>query len=437
MTDFRQPFDVLVVGARCAGSPVAMLLARRGYRVLVVDRAVFPSDTVSTHFLHQAGLARLDAWGLLDRLRATGVPPVRHMLFSHGDLSIAGFADPVEGITEVCCPRRTVLDSLLVDAAREAGAEVIEGFTVEDLLFDEDGRAAGLRGRLADGTAREFRGRFVVGADGAHSTVAARAGASAYHSVPATGFVYYSYFSGLDWLYQNRTRDQRQFASCRTHDDLTMIAVMRRREDYREFRTDPDAGFQAVIDHVAPDLGADLRDNGRREEAFRAIHYPDNYYRESHGPGWALVGDAGYHKDPLTAYGITDAFLHAELLAQALDRGLSGAAPIDQAVADYARSRDRDSAGVFYLTVAMSELTLSPLLDAVLTAVSRSPRHLRQFLTMVAGGQPTSAEFFAPQHLTDLYEAAALSPDRRVLPPSLALVPTAGPAPTATPAPGL
>ncbi|CAO5229883.1 NAD(P)/FAD-dependent oxidoreductase [Frankia sp. AgKG'84/4] len=415
MTDVPPSFDVIVVGARCAGSPLAMLLARRGHRILVVDRASFPSDTVSTHFVHQAGLARLHAWGLLDRLRETGVPPLRHMLFANGELSVSGFADPIEGITEVYCPRRTVLDSLLVDAARAAGAEVVERFSVDDVLFADDGRAVGIRGRTTEGREREFRARFVVGADGANSTVAARVGADVYRAVPATGFVYYSYFSGLDWEYQNRTRDERQFASCVTHDDLMMVVVMRKRAAYQEFRADAEAGFQGVIDHVAPELGADLRGRGRREEPFRAIHYADNFYRRSHGPGWALVGDAGYHKDPLTGYGITDAFVHAELLADALHLGLSGAEPIDTAVAGYAQRRDSDSAGVFNLTVAMSELTLSPFLRAVLTAVGQSPGYLRKFFTMVGGGYP-SEEFFAPPNLAALYDEVGTPPADRILP---------------------
>ncbi|SNQ47811.1 conserved hypothetical protein [Frankia canadensis] len=408
-------YDVIVVGARCAGSPVAMLLARRGYRVLVVDRAAFPSDTVSTHFIHQAGLARLNAWGLLERLRATGMPALRRMRFASGDLVVEGFADPIEGITEVCCPRRTVLDALLVDAAREAGAEVLERCGVVGLLFAADGRVTGVRASMADGGEREFHARFVVGADGVNSTVAARVGADVYRAVPATGFVYYSYFSGIDWSHQNLIRDERQFAACRTHDDLMMLVVMRKRDAYRTFRADPEAEFQAVFDHVAPEFGADLRANGRQEEPFRAIHYADNFYRRSHGPGWALVGDAGYHKDPLTGWGITDAFVYGELLAEQLHLGLSGDVPIDDAVAEYARRRDRDSAGVFGLTVAMSELTLSPFLASVLGAVSRSPSYQRKFFTMVGGGL-SSDEFFAPDSLAALYDEVGTPPAERLLP---------------------
>ncbi|MDV7091180.1 NAD(P)/FAD-dependent oxidoreductase, partial [Rhodococcus opacus] len=160
-------YDVIVVGARVAGSPLAMLLARKGYRVLAVDRASFPSDTVSTHYIHQAGLSRLKDWGLLEKVIATGCPPIRHLNFSYTDIALDGFADPIDGIDAVYCPRRTVLDKILIEAAAAAGVEVIERFTVTDLV-EHDGRVVGIRGTEGDGTALEFRAPIVIGADGAN-----------------------------------------------------------------------------------------------------------------------------------------------------------------------------------------------------------------------------------------------------------------------------
>src|SRR5262245_28359785 len=166
-------FDAIVVGARCAGSPTAMLLARKGYRVLVVDRASFPSDTVSTHLVHPLGAAALSRWGLLDRLAATGCPPIHTYLFDFGPFTISGA--PGTGTAPVAfCPRRTILDKLLVDAAAEAGAEVREGFTVEAVLI-EAGRAVGIRGRSAQGGSIVERANDVVGTDGRNSVVAAAA----------------------------------------------------------------------------------------------------------------------------------------------------------------------------------------------------------------------------------------------------------------------
>jgi len=164
-------FDAIVVGARCAGSPTAMLLARNGYRVLLVDRATFPSDTISTHVVQPTGVGSLRRWGLLDRLIVTGCPPIHTYTFDFGPFTIAG--SPGTDNTPVAyCPRRTVLDKLLVDAAAEAGADVREGFTVEEVVLDDD-RVVGVRGHGKDGRSVTDHARVVVGADGLHSLVAA------------------------------------------------------------------------------------------------------------------------------------------------------------------------------------------------------------------------------------------------------------------------
>jgi 2-polyprenyl-6-methoxyphenol hydroxylase-like FAD-dependent oxidoreductase len=139
-------YDVVVVGARCGGAPLAMLLARAGHRVALVDRASFPSDTMSTHFLWQRGTARLQAWGLLGRLRARGCAPIRQITFDPGPVQISGTGPAVAGAADTYCPRRTVLDTLLVEAAAESGADLIERFVAGELIWS-DGRAAGVRGR--------------------------------------------------------------------------------------------------------------------------------------------------------------------------------------------------------------------------------------------------------------------------------------------------
>jgi flavin-dependent dehydrogenase len=406
--------DVIVVGARCAGSPVAMLLARQGHRVLVLDRSTFPSDTVSTHYVHQAGLSRLRAWGLLDQVIATNVPPIRHLNFSYTGIDIAGFAEPIDGIDAVYCPRRTALDAVLVDAARTAGAEVIEGFDVTDVVFDDD-RAVGVRGRAGDGPEQELRAAFVVGADGRGSVVADKVGAEIYRRVPAACFIYYSYFDGLDWGMHHRTdfREQ-QVGTWPTNDGLNLLAIMRKSERFAEFRRDVEGSFQEVYDQVAPELGEQLRGSGKRTENFRPMRYPDNYYRRSHGPGWALVGDAGYHKDPFTGWGITDAFKYGELLAEQLHLGLSGMKPIDDAVAEYAKLRDAESAGTFELTCSLAELHLTPYYDSVFRATSLSPSYTSKFFGLIAGGVP-GEEFFAPGNLEALYEEVGFPADKRLL----------------------
>ncbi|MFC4128775.1 NAD(P)/FAD-dependent oxidoreductase [Nocardia rhizosphaerae] len=396
-------YDVIVVGTRVAGSPLAMLLARQGHRVLAVDRASFPSDTPSTHYIHQAGLGFLKSWGLLDAV-AAGCPPIRHLNFTYTDIAIPGMADPsADGIDAVYCPRRTVLDKILVDAAGESGAEVIEGFTVTGLLRDGDS-VAGIRGRVGDGPEQEFRAKLVVGADGSNSIVAKEVGAATYEGSPAACFIYYSYYEGVDWGMHHRTGfGEQQFASWPTNDDLALVAVMRKRDRFRDFRTDPDAGVQEIVDQIDPEIGARLRETGKRVEPFRPMLYPDNYRRQSFGPGWALVGDAGYHKDPFTGWGITDAFKYSQLLADLVHESLSGARPFAETMPEYQRERDAQSASTYELTQSISELTLTPYYDSVFRAASMSEHYSKKFFGLIAGLYPPD-KFFGEAELTALYE---------------------------------
>ena len=185
-------YDAIVVGARCAGSPTAMLLARKGYSVLVVDRARFPSDTISTHILWPHGAEALARWGLLDALAATGLPPIcRRMTFDVGPFALRGTIPGANRGAGGFCPRRTVLDNLLVNAAAQSGAEVREAFTVDELLFADDA-VVGIRGRSEGGKQVEERARIVIGADGAHSFVSAAVRAAEYETRPmaACGFIF-------------------------------------------------------------------------------------------------------------------------------------------------------------------------------------------------------------------------------------------------------
>src|SRR5262249_45648172 len=182
-------YDAIVVGARCAGAPTAMLLARRGWRVLLVDRASFPSDTVSTHLMHAPAVAALARWGLLDRVVASGCPPIRNYSFDFGPITISGSPRPVDGISTAYAPRRTVLGKILVDAAAEAGAEVRERYTVDEILI-EDGIVIGIRGRSEGGKPTAERARVVIGADGRNSQVARAVGAAEYGAKPMLQWSY-------------------------------------------------------------------------------------------------------------------------------------------------------------------------------------------------------------------------------------------------------
>jgi len=394
MADNR--YDVIVVGARCAGSPTAMLLARRGHKVLVVDRATFPSDTVSTHLLHPPGVASLGRWGLLDRLTATGCPPIATYAFDFGPFTLTG-APGTDDTPVAYGPRRTVLDQLLVEAAAEAGAEVRQGFTVTEVTVS-DGRVVGIRGHDRNGRTVGERAQVVVGADGRHSSVARAVTPEQYHERPPLLCGYYSYWSGLpmDGRFETWVRPDRGFAAWPTHDDLTLVIGGWPYAELEANRDDIEGNFLAMLE-MAPAFADRVR-AGRREERFVGTAVP-NWFRRPYGPGWALVGDAGYNKDFITAQGMHDAFRDAELCATALDEAFSGARPFDQAMADYQATRDRQVLPMYELTCQLATLEPPPPeLQQLLGAVHGNQEAMDAFARMMAG-VTSPAEFFSEQHV--------------------------------------
>jgi 2-polyprenyl-6-methoxyphenol hydroxylase-like FAD-dependent oxidoreductase len=394
MADNR--YDAIVVGARCAGSPTAMLLARKGYKVLVVDRATFPSDTVSTHLLHPPGVASLRRWGLLERLTATGCPPINTYAFDFGPFTIAG-APGTDDTPVAYGPRRTVLDKLLVDAAAEAGVEVREGFTVEEVLT-EDGRVTGIRGHGRDGGTVTEQARVVVGADGRHSSVARAVTPEQYHERPPLLCGYYSYWSGLpmEGRFETWVRPERGFAAWPTHDDLTLVIGGWPYAELEANRDDVEGNFLAMLE-MAPAFAERVR-AATREERFVGTAVP-NYFRRPYGPGWALVGDAGYNKDFITAQGMHDAFRDAELCATALDEAFTGARSFEDAMADYQLTRDRQVLPMYELTCEFATLEPPPPeLQQLLGAVHGNQEAMDAFARMMAG-VTSPAEFFSEQNV--------------------------------------
>lgn len=388
-------YDAIVVGARCAGSATALLLARTGYRVLVVDKARFPSDTVSTHLIHPPGVAALQRWGLLDRLVATGCPPIDTYAFDFGPFTLTG-APGTDDTPVAYAPRRTVLDKLLIDAAAEAGAELREGFTVDDVTV-EDGRVTGVRGHAQGGPTVTEHARVVVGADGRHSRIARAVQPACYHEKPRLQYSYYSYWQGVpgERRFEAYIRPDRGFAAWPTNDDLTLVIAG---WPYAEFqaakhriKSDVEGSVLEMLE-LAPAFAERVR-AGRRAERFAGAAVA-NVLRTPAGPGWVLVGDAGYDKDFLTAQGITDAFLDAERCAAALDEALAGARSFDDATADYQAARDARVLGIYEFTTDLATLAPPPAdLQHLLAAAHGNQEAMDAFARVFAGVTPPAAFF--------------------------------------------
>jgi len=399
-------YDAIVVGARCAGSPTAMLLARKGYRVLLVDKATFPSDTMSTHLVHPPGIAALERWGLLDRLIATGCPPVERYSFDFGPVTIAGSPQPVDGVGRAYCPRRTVLDKLLVEAAVEAGAELREGFTVDEVLA-ADGTVTGVLGHVKGVLGETAHARLVIGADGRHSVVARTVQAERYNERPSQLAMYYAYWSGLPadgFETVIRTEDRRGWAAAKTHDDLTVMPFGWPIDEFREHRADVEQAFFETV-ALAPEFEARVR-AAKRESKFVGSAQLPGYFRKPFGHGWALVGDAGYHKNPITAMGINDAFRDAELLADAVDDAFSRRRGWREAMADYQRARDADVMPIYEFTDEFAQLRPPPPeLQQLIGAMRGNQAAMDGFVSVQAATLPAPA-FFAPENVAQIMAAA-------------------------------
>jgi len=401
-----QSYDVIVVGARCAGSPLAMLLARKGYRTLIVDRATFPSDTVSTHLVHAPGVAALQRWGVLDDIVASGCPPITRYAFDFGPVTISGRPRPVDGVGTAFAPRRTVLDTLLVDAAGNAGAEVREGFTVDELLYDDgNGAVTGIRGRDRAGNAVTERARVVIGADGTGSRVVKAVEPEQYIEKPILQSSYYSYWSDLPVDGMEVTiRPDRGWGAFPTNDGLTVLVVGWPYAEHAANKRDVEGNYLKTLE-LSPEFAE--RVAGAHREARFAGTPVANFLRKPFGAGWALVGDAGYTKDPITAQGISDAFHDAERLAVALDETLSGDRPYDDAMNDYQAARDARVLPLFEFTTQLATMEAPPPeMQQLIGAMVGNQDAMDAFVSITAG-TVSPIEFFDPAHIGQIMSASA------------------------------
>jgi 2-polyprenyl-6-methoxyphenol hydroxylase-like FAD-dependent oxidoreductase len=377
-----------------------MLLARKGFRVLAVDRASFPSDTLSTHQIQEAGVARLHRWGLLDRVLATGAPPTRRVRFDQGEAVLQGSFPPFQGVDTMVSPRRTVLDAILVDAARQAGAEVRERFAVDELTFDGD-RVTGLVGRDHRGQTVRESARMVVGADGKHSMVARAVRAPVLREVAPRTLASYTYWSGVPLegaeLYG---RPGRAVGAFPTNDGLVITYVAWPIGEFDDFRTDIEGNVMATLDG-AGDLGSRIRE-GSRVERIRTTPDLPSVIRRSHGPGWVLVGDAGLVMDPITGQGIGHAFRDAELVADAIESAVGGRTTMDAAMASYQQRRDAETKPMFDFTLDIAAFgPPRPEQLALMRTIEDRPDEVSRFLGVVSGATPIP-EYFSPRNMIRL-----------------------------------
>jgi 2-polyprenyl-6-methoxyphenol hydroxylase-like FAD-dependent oxidoreductase len=359
--DLDTTFDVVVVGARIAGAATAMLLARSGARVALVDRSQFGADTMSTHALMRAGVLQLYRWGLLDRLRAAGTPPVHRVTFTYPDALVPITIKPSNGVDALYAPRRTVIDPMLATAASEAGADVRFGTTVTGLSRDRRGRTTGVTGTGPHGSRFSIRARFVVGADGMHSTVARLVDAPVEHVGQHASAITYGYWTGAEvdgyqWIY----RPDGAAGAIPTNGGQVCVFASATPERIQRGGIEV---IESIVRASSPHLAERLQ-AARAPTRTQTFRGRPGVIRKPWGSGWALVGDAGYFKDPISTHGMTDALRDAELLTRALVAVLQGA-PETDALSAYHATRDMLSLPLFEVvdTIASHKWTNNQIGD--------------------------------------------------------------------------
>ncbi len=388
-------YDVAIVGARCAGSALALMLARAGADVLLIDRTTFPSDTMSGHFIQPAGVSCLRRLELYEDLVALGYPSQDMMTVDFGGAVLSGKpAAMPDGTTQGFAPRRFRFDPLLAEAAVAAGAELREGASFVAPLL-EDGRIVGMTTSGPSGET-SIRARIVVGADGKRSRVAHMVGAGQYDACEAQCCAYYTYWENADVASTRLfVRDGLFAVTVPCGDGTTFLAVQWPHSRFKEVRSDIDGATRRAIASI--DWLAEHFAGARPVQRYVGTGDLDTFFRTASGPGWALVGDAGNHKDPITAQGMTDALLDAELLSAALIDGLGGRRDIDAALADFGQARDRRSIPMHRVTIDLARL-IPPPPEALagMAAMSADPVATGRFLGVMAGSVPPDEVFEPP-----------------------------------------
>lgn len=403
-------FDVIVVGARCAGAPLAADLAARGMKVCLVERARFPSEVPSTHLLHPGGVARLARLGLMDKLLATGAPPLDHGSFVIDSVRLSAEPDVMSRFEAPwLCIRRVTLDALLIEAAEQAGAQVCKKTTVQGLVH-EDGAVRGVQ--TTNGV---LRAPLVVGADGAHSTVAQLVRSREYHvSAPGRLFMW-GYFEGAQWpagyATLGRTGDI-GFLGMPTDAGLHMAGIAVSISQKETCLGHTDTTFENGIQRI--DQLAEYFASASRVGPLRVMTRWHGFFREATGPGWVLVGDAGHFKDPTPAQGIADALRQGEKLANAVEAGLGGDG-LEGHLRNWWRWRDEDAWEMYWFATDMGAGGENPGIVAdMMLDLGNEDDGTERFLR-VLNHELLPSEVFNPSRLARTLARASMRHPRRVL----------------------
>ncbi|MEU2929421.1 NAD(P)/FAD-dependent oxidoreductase [Streptomyces sp. NPDC007251] len=389
-------YDVIVIGARCAGSPTAMLFAQQGYRVLLLEKARFPQDTLSSHYIHMQGVALLNRWGLLDKVRDTGCQPITHESYEGPGVRIDGFSLPIDGLTTTYAPRRYVLDPILAEGAVAAGVEFRQGCAVNDLLWEDD-RVVGVRYTTPGGAEATDRARLVVGADGMRSLVARKAGAEKVIEHARLTCVYYSYWAGVPSSFELYERPGRWVAAVPTNDDLKLIMTYFPQDDYNEVRKAVEPHYLEAVRTTAPDL-YERMSAGERVEQMYGTGHQENFFRKAYGPGWVLVGDAVNHKDSITARGITEAWVQAQTLTDYIGDRLHDDAALKRALRRYENNLSNEALSHYQGALNVAELKPEGRTDMLRKLVGHQDHIDRYFSTL--SGACSIDDFYNDELLT-------------------------------------
>lgn len=366
-------YDAIVIGGSVAGAPTAMLLARKGLKVLLVDKDTFPRDVNSTHFIWPRGMSYLNRWGLADHIvesapsfkkmdvhiegiKLRGEVPLQYL--KNRFMALHGNNDDV--VDYYCGPRRYFLDEYLLSSAREAGVDVRENTRFSELIVDNNGgdkpRVIGIEATTSSGIKLRAKAKLVIGADGKQSAFAKKLGSEYKDYRELSTFAYYGYFSGID-KEELSIHKKGRFGTAiyPTLDKTQMALVYGPTHLWRQFKADAEKNFFNIFDYCAPEITPLLR-AGERVEKFKAYGHMPAFQRESTGPGWVLIGDAASFKDQVTAMGITHSFRDAELLSSYIASSISGEYEMDIAIDKFQATRQLDYEKYFDLVCNVAEM---------------------------------------------------------------------------------